>query len=211
MIKTKLICFSDTHNKIIDLKSFHEDKVSEYIFIHCGDFIEIGASAKQNEKRINAVKQFHYVVQGNHFHLERNTLKGAVHFKEISEESFEFADKLPLVKKLNISGFRILIAHSIIQCLYRDMTLTEVCKWNPESHISSEMAIMKEIARQKNDIDIYIYGHTHNQYIENINGIKFINCGCGEDNEFTEIVIGKTANTDAYVNFSMKKISLAVL
>lgn len=210
-MKTKLICLSDTHNKTIDLKKFPKQQGYEYIFIHCGDFIQIDASLKENEKRINSVKQFDYVVQGNHFYLEKNRLKGGVHFKEISEETYGFAGQLPLFKILNISGVRILIAHSIVQCLYRDMTMNELCKWNPESQLSCEMEIMQEIVCQKKDIDIYIYGHTHTQYIHKIDDITFINCGYGEKNEFCEITIEKSAHSDVSIETKMKKLEFKTI
>ena len=181
----KLGIISDIHSNIVALNEVLKEfkKINVDKIICCGDIIGIGPSPEEVVQRLMQVKENLVAVRGNH---EKYLLEGLpinVHndkrrmsleeiqnhkwtHSKISEQSKKFLKNLPTYKNIEIENKKIYIIHYPMngQGEYKE-------------HIKSPTIEENEKMFIGNDLNIYIYGHTHVTCINNRDNKWYINPG----------------------------------
>lgn len=166
----RIFVISDTHNRII--KPMHIADKS----IHLGDCVDsIGRYEKSYDQHLLAFRAYDYQVIGNH--EDMTFACGFMRTLTYNTGMLEEADRIWLrrlrmmpLKSIVIQNVRIRMSHY----LFADPV---TIAGSPLSE-SIENEYMSRLAKTK-EHDIILWGHTHEQFYKEINGVHFVNPGYG--------------------------------
>ena len=180
----KIGIISDVHSNIQALTAVLNefDKMKIDKIICCGDIIGIGINPEETVQELLKRKDILTSVRGNH---EQYLLKGLpkrIHNREMTEDevgnhkwnhnklsqnSIEFLKEFNSKENIEIEGKKLFVVHYPQNS---DGTYKKHIK-NPNN------AEIKELFEEYDNNDVFLFGHTHTYYFNNINDKLFINVG----------------------------------
>ena len=180
----KVGVISDIHSNIIALKlalqEFERQKVEKIIC--CGDIIGIGPWPEETVQLLIQYKDRIIGVRGNHEQYFFKGIPKIIHknekmsddqiknhqwmHKNLSKSSIDFLESLPLERDIEIEGKKIHIAH---------YPADETGKFKKYINKANLEQIKEQFSYA--DADIFFYGHTHVETINEENNIWYINPG----------------------------------
>ena len=181
----KLGVISDIHSNVVVLEKVLNDLEKRKVekIICCGDYIGLGPWPDEAVQLLMKYEDKLIAVRGNHEKYFLQGIPTRVHdekmklgdeqinchkwtHNKISQSSKEFLERMPIEQNIQIENKKIYIVHYPIQedGKYR--------KYINKANINE----IKELFSYT-DADIYFYGHTHVEDINNENGKWYINPG----------------------------------
>lgn len=181
----KLGIITDIHSNVtalnVVLKEFEKIKVDKIIC--CGDIIGIGPNPEEVVQTLIQLKNKMIAVRGNHEQYLLEGLPKNVHdnkrgmslkeiqnhqwtFSNVSKQSKEFLEKLPIEQNIQIQNQKIYIIH------YPMDNDGKYKRYIKNSTPEEQEELFNEI-----DSDIFIYGHTHIPSIKKKDKKWYINTG----------------------------------
>lgn len=179
----KLGVITDIHNNVIALQAVLgrlQAAGCEQI-VCCGDIVGIGPFPEETVQCMMRIPHL-VAVRGNH---ERYLLEGVPdcvlneegmgyeemqqhrwEFRQLSEASMHFLEKLPYDACLMVEGRRIMVLHYAMDARHRYIN------YIPHPDASTLPRIFSEIHK-----DVVLYGHDHTRCICQAQGTLYANCG----------------------------------